>query len=184
MSPKRPQTIHYRGEREFMISGVTIKRPAQIPAENPTGKNMLSLTTFADELERDKARQRTYDAMLRKAKAGHVTGGACFGYRNVEIRGAYGTRSHVMREIEPTEANVIRRIFELSAAGYGVRQSPSYLTPRGHRRQGAAGRSRRGAVVCPCGPVPPRLSRRQLGHSSSVEARRRIGRAENERRRA
>jgi hypothetical protein len=30
---------------------------------------MLSLTAFADELERDKARHRTYDAMLRKAKA-------------------------------------------------------------------------------------------------------------------
>jgi hypothetical protein len=33
---------------------------------------MLSLTTFADELEREKARQRTYDAMIRKARAGHA----------------------------------------------------------------------------------------------------------------
>ena len=41
----------------------------------PTDKIMLSLTAFADELEREKARQRTYDAMIRKAKAGHVTGG-------------------------------------------------------------------------------------------------------------
>ena len=40
---------------------------------------MLSLTAFADELEREKARQRTYDAMQRKAKAGHVTGGGCLG---------------------------------------------------------------------------------------------------------
>ena len=54
--------------------------------DSPTDKIMLSLTTFADELEREKARQRTYDAMLRKAEAGHVTGGNCFGYRNVEIR--------------------------------------------------------------------------------------------------
>ena len=36
---------------------------------------MLSLTAFADELEREKARQRTYDAMQRKARSGHVTGG-------------------------------------------------------------------------------------------------------------
>ncbi len=49
--------------------------------DSPTDKIMLSLTAFADELEREKARQRTYDAMIRKAKAGHVTGGACFGYR-------------------------------------------------------------------------------------------------------
>ncbi len=42
---------------------------------------MLSPTTFSDELEREKARQRTYDAMSRKARAGHVTGGRVFGYR-------------------------------------------------------------------------------------------------------
>ena len=41
--------------------------------DSPTDKIMLSLTAFADELEREKARQRTYDAMLRKAKAGHVS---------------------------------------------------------------------------------------------------------------
>ena len=99
--------------------------------DSPTDKIMLSLTAFADELEREKARQRTYDAMLRKAKAGHVTGGACFGYRNVEIRGADGARSHVMREIEPTEANVIRRIFELSAAGRGVKAIAKRLNAEG-----------------------------------------------------
>jgi hypothetical protein len=33
------------------------------------------LTNFAAEMERERARQRTYDAMVRKAKALHVTGG-------------------------------------------------------------------------------------------------------------
>ena len=55
--------------------------------DSPTDKIMLSLTAFADELEREKARQRTYDAMLRKARAGHVTGGRVFGYDNVEVVG-------------------------------------------------------------------------------------------------
>jgi len=36
--------------------------------DSPTDKIMLSLTAFADELEREKARQRTYDAMSRKAQ--------------------------------------------------------------------------------------------------------------------
>ena len=53
--------------------------------DSPTDKIMLSLTAFADELEREKARQRVTDAMLRKARAGHVCGGQCFGYRNVEV---------------------------------------------------------------------------------------------------
>ena len=34
--------------------------------DSPTDKIMLSLTAFADELEREKARQRTYDAMVRQ----------------------------------------------------------------------------------------------------------------------
>jgi DNA invertase Pin-like site-specific DNA recombinase len=89
--------------------------------ESATDKFLLGAVTFAADLEREKARQRTYDAMLRKAKAGHVTGGVCFGYRNVEIIGADGRRSHVERGIEPVEADVIRRIFQLSADGYGMK---------------------------------------------------------------
>jgi hypothetical protein len=64
---------------------------------SPTDRIMLSLTTFADELEREKARQRTYDAMQRKARAGHVTGGRVFGYDQAEVLGADGRRSHVER---------------------------------------------------------------------------------------
>ena len=78
-------------------------------------KMMLSLTTFSAELEREKARQRTRDAMLRKAKAGHVTGGRVFGYDNVRVDG------HVERRINDVEAAVIRRIFELAALGHGLR---------------------------------------------------------------
>ena len=50
-----------------------------------TDKILLSVTAFADELEREKARQRTFDAMIRKARAGQVTGGRTFGYDNVEV---------------------------------------------------------------------------------------------------
>src|SRR5262245_29846976 len=50
--------------------------------DSPTDKVMLSLTAFADELERDKTRQRTYDALERKARALHVTGGCVYGYDN------------------------------------------------------------------------------------------------------
>ena len=85
---------------------------------------MLSLTTYADEVERDKARQRTYDAMRRKAEAGHVTGGRVFGYDNVpvQIPGPDGSphRSHVERKINTVEAEVVRRIFELYSRGHGL----------------------------------------------------------------
>jgi site-specific DNA recombinase len=99
--------------------------------DSPTDKIMLSLTAFADELEREKARQRTYDAMLRKARAGHVTGGRVFGYDNVEILDANGKRSHVEHRINEREAAVVRRIFELSAAGHGVRAIAKQLNAEG-----------------------------------------------------
>lgn len=99
--------------------------------DSPTDKIMLSLTAFADELEREKARQRTYDAMLRKARAGHVTGGRVFGYDNVDVCGASGDRSHVMRRINDAEAAVVRRIFALCADGAGLTRITKTLNADG-----------------------------------------------------
>jgi site-specific DNA recombinase len=71
-------------------------------------------------MERERARQRTYDAMLRKAKALHVTGGRVYGYDNVETASIEGKRSHVVRRINPAQAEVVRRIFQLYADGLGL----------------------------------------------------------------
>jgi DNA invertase Pin-like site-specific DNA recombinase len=121
--------------------------------DSPTDKIMLSLTTFADELERVKARQRTSDAMMVKAKAGHVTGGRVFGYTNVRVN------SHVERRIEPVEADVIRQIFELSAEGYGRNAIAKRLNaerqPSPRAQQGPL--AILGAVLSPIGPVQPHL---------------------------
>jgi site-specific DNA recombinase len=88
--------------------------------DSPTEKLLMSVTAFADELEREKAKQRTYDAMQRKARAGHVTGGRVFGYDNVEVLGPDGQRSHVERRINEAEAAVVLRIFTLCADGAGL----------------------------------------------------------------
>lgn len=108
----------------------------ELQLDSPTDKFLLSAVNFASELEREKARQRTADAMMAKARLGHVCGGSCFGYDNVEITGPDGRRSHVERKINEDEAEVIREIFRLSAKGYGkVRiaktlNSQGALTPR------------------------------------------------------
>jgi hypothetical protein len=87
---------------------------------------MLSLTNFAAEMERERARQRTYDAMLSKARALHVTGGRVYGYDNVDILAptpdAEGRqkRLHVVRNVNASQAAVVRRIFELYASGLGL----------------------------------------------------------------
>lgn len=99
--------------------------------DSPTEKIMLSLAGFADELEREKARQRTYDAMLRKFRNGHVVGSKVFGYTNHEVVGADGKRSHVERIINEAEAAVVRRVFELCAEGYGYTRIAKLLNAEG-----------------------------------------------------
>ncbi|MBI5315042.1 MAG: recombinase family protein [Nitrospirae bacterium] len=75
-------------------------------------KMMVSLTNFGAEMEREKASQRTHDAMMRKALAGHVVGGGIYGYDNQEVKGTDGQRLHVIRVVNREEAPVVVRIFE------------------------------------------------------------------------
>jgi site-specific DNA recombinase len=115
--------------------------------QGPTDKLLMSVAAFADELERERARQRTYDALARKAKAGHVTGGRVFGYDNITINGANGERTHVERRINEDEARVVRRIFDLAGAGLGMRRIALQLNEEG----AVAPRSQRGrpSAWCP-----------------------------------
>lgn len=105
--------------------------------DTPTEKLLLSVSSFVDEMEREKASQRTTDAMRRKAEAGHVTGGRVFGYDNVDMMAdgpdADGRRKrlHVERRINESEAAVVRRIFELCAEGKGVRSIAIALNDAG-----------------------------------------------------
>ena len=103
------------GVRVFCYLGDT-ERTLNSPIE----KAMLAFQTMADEMERARAAQRVTDAMLRKARAGHVTGGRLFGYRNVDVL-SRGQRSHVERQVDEAEAAVVRRIFTLCAEGFGMK---------------------------------------------------------------
>lgn len=97
----------------------------EVKLDSPVDKLLMSVENFAAELEREKASQRTRDALDRKARAGYVAGGRTFGYDNrvVSITGPDGTprRSHVERVVDPTEAAVVARIFEMAADGRGLR---------------------------------------------------------------
>jgi site-specific DNA recombinase len=94
-------------------------------------KMMLSLTGFASEMERERAKHRTYDAMLRKARAGHVTGGKVFGYDNKDVTSAEGHRLHVLRVVNPAEAEIVRQIYDLYAGGLGIGRIAKLLNADG-----------------------------------------------------
>jgi site-specific DNA recombinase len=112
--------------------------------DSALAKVMASLSGFASESERELARARTYDALARKAQAGHVAGGVVFGYVNVRVDG------HVERQILEPEAATVRRIFARYAAGAGLKRIAAELI-----RDGA--------------PAPvPRRKDRQPGWSASA----------------
>ncbi len=94
----------------------------EITIESALDKVVESVLSAADELEREKASQRTHDALVRKARAGHVPGGRVFGYANVPVTGPDGKRQHVARQVNEVEAAVVRLIFELCAGGMGFRK--------------------------------------------------------------
>jgi site-specific DNA recombinase len=118
--------------REQLETGYAMKQLAQagirivsyledreVLLDTPTDKFLMTAVNFAAEIERENAQQRQVDAMTRKARAGHVTGGRVFGYDNVEVAGPDGRRSHVERRVNDGEAAVVRRIFDLCVAGHG-----------------------------------------------------------------
>ena len=88
--------------------------------DSPTDKTLLAISTHAGEVEREQALLQTYDAMQRKARAGHVTGGRTFGYDNVDVTDGTGRRLRVERRINDTEAAVVRQIFERRSRGEGI----------------------------------------------------------------
>ncbi|MBS0164746.1 MAG: recombinase family protein [Nitrospira sp.] len=94
--------------------------------DSATDKMMLALTNFASEFEREKASQRTHDAMLRKAKSLYVTGNKIYGYDNLPVygtdRNADGSlrRQHVVRKINPEQSRIVVQIFERYASGFGL----------------------------------------------------------------
>ena len=85
----------------------------------PVERAVMAVEGMADEIERDKARQRVTDALVQRARAGHSCGPAPFGYVNVPVVGADGKRSHVKLQVNPAEAAIVQRIFRESANGTG-----------------------------------------------------------------
>jgi site-specific DNA recombinase len=132
--------------REMSETAFTIKRLAQAGVEIYEYVHGQSLTprTFmdkmmgafqagADEAHREQSSERVHEAHTRSAKAGHVTGGRVYGFKNRTVFNgvdAHGRplKSHVEREVNPVEAAVVRRIFELYDSGLGLKRITKLLT--------------------------------------------------------
>ena len=98
----------------------------EMKRESAADKFMIHAIAFVDDMAREQSRERTRDALARKAERGHVAGGVVYGY--VNRRRAEG---HVVREIDPAQAAVVRRLFEMAAAGKGILRIAKALNAEG-----------------------------------------------------
>jgi site-specific DNA recombinase len=106
------------------LHGYLKGRPVTL--EDEAGEVETTVDTLVSSLERRRARQRTYDALRRRAEAGAVTGGRVYGYRNERDGTGY-----VHRVIDEAEAAVVRRIFALYAEGDGLTRIAKRLNADG-----------------------------------------------------
>jgi site-specific DNA recombinase len=97
-----------------------------ISLEDEAGEVETMVDSLVASLERRRARQRTHDALRRRAEAGAVTGGRVFGYRNIRDGASY-----VHRAIDDAEAAIIRRVFTLYAEGVGMVRIAKRLNAEG-----------------------------------------------------
>lgn len=92
---------------------------------DPMARAMMAVSGAFAEMERALISRRTREGHEVRARKGLVTGGSCYGYRNV--RGPEGVR----HEIVEAEAAVIRDAFARRAAGASLREIAHELNRRG-----------------------------------------------------
>ena len=134
-------------------------------AETPEQRIMVSLKSYASEVERTRTGERTRDTLSRKAAQGYSAGGKCYGYQLFPVSDANGERLHTDFKINDEEAEVIRGVFRMYAEGFGYPAIAKTLNgdPR-YKEQNLTyfdGRS-----------VSPPVTRRSTGYwpSSSIRA--------------
>jgi DNA invertase Pin-like site-specific DNA recombinase len=94
-------------------------------ADTPEQRVMVTLKSYAAEVEREKSSQRVRDALERKARKGYNTGGVVYGYDNVPVMltGSAGepVKSHTDYKVNLEQAAVINAIFQMCADGHGLK---------------------------------------------------------------
>lgn len=98
----------------------------RVHIDDPTAVFLATAVSFARALEVKALRSRTTERLRSLATKGRCVGGEVYGYRRVRTTDGDGVRY----EIHEEQAAVVREIFELRAAGQGVRAIARKLNAR------------------------------------------------------
>ncbi len=102
------QQLHAAGVHVY-----TYQDQQRVKFDTPVEKLMVGIHNFGAEDFRYQIKLKTAEALRRKAARGHATGARTYGY------GLVRKGEHTERVVDEAQAAVVRRIFEMSAAGLG-----------------------------------------------------------------
>ncbi|GCE17664.1 recombinase family protein [Dictyobacter kobayashii] len=107
---------------ELQHNNVSVECVTEQFDDSPVGRFMRSAQSFVSEVEREKIRERSLRGFLQRYNEGKMIGAgpAAYGYKWNKDRTAF--------EIEPTEAEVIKRIFNLYKGNTSLHQLARILT--------------------------------------------------------
>ncbi|MEX2222655.1 MAG: recombinase family protein [Candidatus Rokuibacteriota bacterium] len=120
---------------QIVRSGVRLffyQSGAELVLATATDKLKSTIDLFGAESYREDVTKKVRDAMRRLAERGCSTGGHVLGYGRREVL-ADGKRSHVVRVVDPEQAEIVRRIFQMAADGLGYMKIAKRLNGDGVR---------------------------------------------------
>ena len=103
--------------------------------ETSTAMGRLSLQIMGGvgEFERNSIVENVKMGMKQRAKLGYHNGGACLGYKTLKLLEGNSNNQQTRLVIVPEEAIIVRKMFELYAAGKGFRAIANQLNHEGHK---------------------------------------------------
>jgi len=106
-----------------------------LDTSNDSAKMPYYFKSFMNELFLDDMKKKVKRGLAGQVKRNFSAGGRIFGYRNIEVldpngeKDSFGRvkREGVRIEIDPDQAEIIRKIFEMKAKGHGYRVIAQHL---------------------------------------------------------
>jgi site-specific DNA recombinase len=109
------------------FAGIRIVAVSQgVDSASPQAELLMSVHGMIDAVYWRELAQKTHRGMQGRALAGMATGGRCFGYRSLR-----GADQSVRLEVQPQEAAIVRRIFEMYSRGQSLKRIASQLNAEG-----------------------------------------------------
>ena len=121
--------------------------------ETPAGKMQFRMLAVIAEFERDNIAQNVKMGMLARAKEGSWNGGQVLGYDVVSVTGENRKRKVSTLVINPSEAQTVRKIFDLYVEGNGYKSIANRLNKEGYRTKQKKDFSINGIKTVLCNPL-------------------------------